>query len=132
MEHLAFFLRGERKLGLWGKSDCRYTRVRSLLGLLRSNRRRVSKHGPRAWLTEQRTFSRRLFICETVFDYSARLNQIAEIEKRMAAPGFWDNQESAQQSVAELKSVKSNRGTTDRDDQLRGRFTRHDRNGGRG
>ena len=45
--------------------------------------------------------------CETLFDYDAKLSQIAEIENKMAAPGFWDNQESAQEVVGQLKGVKS-------------------------
>jgi peptide chain release factor 2 len=31
----------------------------------------------------------------------------AQLEERMTKPGFWDDQESAQKTVAELKSVKS-------------------------
>ncbi len=45
---------------------------------------------------------------ETVFDYDTRMDQIRVIEnEKMAADGFWDNQESAQQTVATLKSLKA-------------------------
>ena len=44
---------------------------------------------------------------ETVFDYDAKLNSIEAIEAKMAAPDFWDNQETAQETVSELKSVKA-------------------------
>ncbi|MCA9142884.1 MAG: peptide chain release factor 2 [Planctomycetales bacterium] len=40
-------------------------------------------------------------------DYDAKLAQIAAIEAKMGAPGFWDNQEKAQQAVGELKSLRS-------------------------
>lgn len=45
--------------------------------------------------------------CETVFDYAGRQKRIAEIEHQMAVPGFWDNQEAAQEVVGELKSLKT-------------------------
>ncbi len=45
--------------------------------------------------------------CETVFDYAAKKEKIKQIEARMAEPDFWNRQESAQQTVGELKSVKS-------------------------
>ena len=45
--------------------------------------------------------------CETVFDCDAKQKRVEEIEQRMAAPGFWDNQETAQQVVSELKSLKA-------------------------
>ena len=44
---------------------------------------------------------------ETVFDYDSKRSQIQEIEAKMAAPGFWDNQEKAQEVVGQLKSLKS-------------------------
>ncbi len=46
--------------------------------------------------------------CGTVFDYDAKEAQIRVIEnEQMAAPGFWDKQESAQETVARLKSLKA-------------------------
>ena len=46
--------------------------------------------------------------CEIVFDYDQRVEQIRIIEnEKMAAAGFWDNQESAQETVGELKSLKA-------------------------
>jgi len=44
---------------------------------------------------------------ETVFDYDAKLKSIVDIEAEMAAQNFWDNQESAQETVGRLKSVKA-------------------------
>lgn len=44
---------------------------------------------------------------ETVFDYGNKKAQITEIEQRMGAAGFWDNQELAQQTVASLKALKA-------------------------
>ncbi len=35
------------------------------------------------------------------------MKSITNIEAEMAAPNFWDNQESAQETVGRLKSVKS-------------------------
>jgi peptide chain release factor 2 len=45
--------------------------------------------------------------CGTLFDYDNKQRRIAEIEERMGAPGFWDNQEKAKSTVDELKSLKS-------------------------
>jgi peptide chain release factor 2 len=44
---------------------------------------------------------------ETLFDYAGKKNQVAEIEKAMAAPSFWDNQEKAQSTVGKLKSLNA-------------------------
>ena len=41
----------------------------------------------------------------TPFDYATKKKRIVAIETSMAVPGFWDNQESAQQTVGELKSL---------------------------
>lgn len=45
--------------------------------------------------------------CETVFDYDVKTAKVKSIEQLMAAPGFWDKQESAQQTVGQLKGLKS-------------------------
>jgi len=45
--------------------------------------------------------------CETLFDGAAKQTQVADIEARMGAPEFWNNQERAQATVAELKSLNS-------------------------
>ncbi len=45
--------------------------------------------------------------CGTLFDYDGKLEKISAIEVQMGAPGFWDNQEAAQEVVGQLKSVKS-------------------------
>lgn len=44
---------------------------------------------------------------ETLFDYPARLEEIKRIDQAMAAPDFWNNQERAQQTVSQLKTVKA-------------------------
>ncbi len=44
---------------------------------------------------------------ETLFDYETKKAKIAEIEQRMAAPDFWNNQEAAREVVGELKSLKT-------------------------
>ncbi|MEQ1904151.1 MAG: peptide chain release factor 2 [Pirellulaceae bacterium] len=40
-------------------------------------------------------------------DYATKKEKIKQIETRMAEPDFWSRQESAQQTVGELKSVKA-------------------------
>ena len=44
---------------------------------------------------------------ETLFDYATKQSLASDIEARMAEPGFWDNQEKAQATIAELKSLGS-------------------------
>ncbi len=44
---------------------------------------------------------------ETLFDYAAKRSEIESIEARMGEPGFWDDNESAQKVVAQLKVLKS-------------------------
>jgi peptide chain release factor 2 len=41
-----------------------------------------------------------------LFDYDDKLKTIAELEANMAGAGFWDNQEKAQQTVADLKNLR--------------------------
>ena len=50
---------------------------------------------------------------ETVFDHANKQKQVSEIETRMAGPGFWDNQERAQETVGQLKSLKAVLGPLD-------------------
>ena len=59
-------------------------------------------------LTEPIRFSNALRNYGIVFDYDQRLEQIRVIENEtMVANGFWDHQESAQETVATLKSLKA-------------------------
>ncbi len=44
---------------------------------------------------------------ETVFDFAQKSSEIEKIEEKMAEPGFWDNQENAQETVGQLKSLKA-------------------------
>ena len=46
-------------------------------------------------------------ICGTLFDYDAKIQEITDIEARMGAADFWDNQEQAQETVGQLKSLKA-------------------------
>lgn len=41
------------------------------------------------------------------FDLDAKRNTLRQLEDRMSAPGFWDNQASAQGVVQQVKSVKN-------------------------
>ena len=52
-------------------------------------------------------FSSAFYSYETVFDHDVKLAEVAKIEAEMAAPGFWDNQEKAQTTVGNLKSLKA-------------------------
>ena len=59
-------------------------------------------------LTEPIRFSNALRNYGIVFDYDQRLEKIRVIENEtMVANGFWDHQESAQETVATLKSLKA-------------------------
>ncbi|REK15604.1 MAG: peptide chain release factor 2 [Planctomycetota bacterium] len=44
---------------------------------------------------------------ETLFDHAAKQSEAEDIEKQMAQPGFWDNQEQAQATIGELKSINA-------------------------
>ncbi len=43
----------------------------------------------------------------TLFDFPKKLAALAEIEKEMAAPTFWDDPEAAKQTVQRLKAAKA-------------------------
>jgi len=43
----------------------------------------------------------------TGFDLPSKKHELSRLEKKMSAPGFWDNQESAQSVVSQLSRVKS-------------------------
>lgn len=43
----------------------------------------------------------------TVFEVPAKQTRMAEIERSMSAPDFWDRQEAARQATQELKSLKA-------------------------
>ncbi|UCF32639.1 MAG: peptide chain release factor 2 [Phycisphaerales bacterium] len=43
----------------------------------------------------------------TPFDISSKEEALKKLEAKMAAPGFWNDQESAQQTVGELKALKA-------------------------
>jgi len=46
-----------------------------------------------------------LFIYETLFDFAGKQLRAAEINEKMAAAGFWDSQEKAQQLMGELRKI---------------------------
>jgi peptide chain release factor 2 len=68
------------------------------------------KQGITAWkasfTTGPKRYENGYFNYETVFDYAGKQQEIAAIEAKMAGPGFWDNQERAQATVAELKALR--------------------------
>jgi len=43
----------------------------------------------------------------TLFDFGGKLQALSDVEKVMAAPGFWDDPEGAQSTVQRLKSLKA-------------------------
>ena len=43
----------------------------------------------------------------TGFDLSSKRNQLKQLEKKMARPDFWDNQETAQSVVSQLSALKA-------------------------
>src|SRR5580765_6052182 len=45
--------------------------------------------------------------CGGTFDLDAKRDTLRRLEERMSAPGFWDNQESAQAVVQQVKAVKN-------------------------
>jgi peptide chain release factor 2 len=42
---------------------------------------------------------------ETVFDYDNKLKKVADIEAKMSAPDFWNNQEKAREVMGKLKAL---------------------------
>ena len=58
-------------------------------------------------MTDRKRFNNASSSCGTVFDYQRKQSELGQIETRMAAAGFWDNQETAQDVVGTLKSLKS-------------------------
>lgn len=58
-------------------------------------------------MTELKRSSSAYSSCGIVFDYAEKQAELVQIETRMAAVGFWDNQETAQEVVGALKSLKS-------------------------
>jgi len=59
------------------------------------------------WSTRHKRFSSGSCSYETVFDYAGKKQQVAGIEAKMAATGFWDNQDKALETVGQLKSLKA-------------------------
>src|SRR5690606_37426811 len=57
--------------------------------------------------TAPKRSARRSSSCGTLFDCDGKQARIKAIDAEMAAPGFWDNQERAQQIVGERKSLAS-------------------------
>jgi len=57
------------------------------------------------WLTGHKQFTSGLFNCGTLFDFAAKQSEAEAIDKKMAAPDFWNNQERAQATVTQLKAL---------------------------
>ncbi|KKK89401.1 hypothetical protein LCGC14_2733480 [marine sediment metagenome] len=47
------------------------------------------------------------FSCETLFDCAQKQSEVESIDKQMASPDFWNNQEKAQEVVGRLKGLKA-------------------------
>ena len=47
------------------------------------------------------------FLYETVFDYANKVAQIEKLDAEMASPTFWDVPEKAQETVQQLKNLRS-------------------------
>ena len=47
------------------------------------------------------------FLYETVFDYANKVAQIEKLDADMASPTFWDVPEKAQETVQQLKNLRS-------------------------
>src|SRR6185312_745979 len=45
--------------------------------------------------------------CGGTFDLDAKRETLRQLEERMSAPGFWDNQQAAQSIVQQVKAVKN-------------------------
>ncbi len=54
-----------------------------------------------------RPFAREFCNCGTLFDWDTKRARIKEIDAQMASPDFWNNQERAQATVEERKSLTS-------------------------
>lgn len=59
------------------------------------------------WFTAAKTFVSESNNSETLFDYSAKLQEVKAIELKMGEPDFWNDNESAQRTVMQLKTLKS-------------------------
>ncbi len=57
--------------------------------------------------TERKQSAKASFNCETLFDWEAKKSRIAAIDDEIARPDFWNNQERAQATVEERKSLSS-------------------------
>jgi peptide chain release factor 2 len=64
-------------------------------------------------LIARRRSARAFYNCGTLFDYAAKKSRLAAIDVQMVAPGFWANQERAQATVEERKSLQSVLGPLD-------------------
>ena len=71
-----------------------------------ATRHRLALWTPNCSIVPTRSLSASLSF-ETPFDYETRQQEIVQIEAKMGAPDFWDNQETAQEVVGQLKSLKS-------------------------
>ncbi|HEY4129806.1 MAG TPA: peptide chain release factor 2 [Gemmatimonadaceae bacterium] len=56
---------------------------------------------------ELKQYAERLAECGGTFDLDAKRDTLRQLEDRMSAPGFWDNQQNAQAIVQQVKAVKS-------------------------
>ena len=74
--------------------------------VISATRHRLALWTPNCSIVPTRSLSASLSF-ETPFDYDQKLIEIKKIEAEMAADGFWNNQESAQETVGRLKTAKA-------------------------
>ncbi|HEY6826589.1 MAG TPA: peptide chain release factor 2 [Gemmatimonadaceae bacterium] len=65
-----------------------------------------------------RQYAERLAECGGIFDLDAKRETLRQLEERMAAPGFWNDQQQAQAVVQQVKAAK---GWVDPYDSISGR-----------
>ncbi len=59
------------------------------------------------WFTAAKTSASASSNSETLFDYSAKLQEVKTIELKMGDPDFWNDNESAQKTIVALKTLKT-------------------------
>ncbi len=59
------------------------------------------------WFTAAKRSASESNNSETLFDYSAKLQEVKTIELKMGEPDFWNDNESAQKTVMQLKALKA-------------------------
>ena len=91
----------QRVTSLFDFGSCRKIRLRSILALTKElTWKAPCAIGRKRFRSESSNY-------ETVFDYDNKSKQAAELEAKMAQPGFWDSPERAQGMIGQLKSLRA-------------------------